>query len=654
MKRHAGSLKLTTTTALVGFFLSGCQFNMGGSGGLLSLSPDRSTSKDETGNNDQISPISPEDQQSITDYFLQDDSKKRDHSFDVLPNLPKEAGVVRPTAQTTKLIYLCSEGRTQLRKFSYRSGSIGTDISTNFMVYRRDKFDFAYEMGYVELPGGLKFMIAYQSGRPNPLFYINMNDKPTLLAQNYERPYPAPMIMSHHIFDKETFQNSQVSEETLRDQAYHLNIVTASQPPKCGKPKDAPPSSPGPTVATFPNLVEKELKIFSAQLETTMSGTSLIQKRQSEKKCISALQVFGKDFSSFAKLTINSIVTGSGVNSNNLEGHSFRNVCTKNTVVALTSLEDSLKINGLKSYVMKIHTTIESDYPVEDVIIKPEMLFAKEQSWVSLPMRKNIKLSPYLHEISDYGDFKSLTAFVPLADIVDCDQVLENGKELAPQYPDITYSKSMELMGVFNTDLKYSFKYVSSDSENNGCEGSGPIKSPLLISFDPKGEVSTQANSLKFDVNGDGIDEEVSGWPTRKSKTAFLVLKHKGRMSGKFLFGNETDLSLFGLGSSFADGHEALAQLDVNKDGILDRNDKWKNQSLLSFIELWFDRNGNGKVERRERVALGHQGISAINLKVLSTPERVVSGDGSITTDSEAIIGRKIKLPIYDLWYKIK
>ena len=92
----------------------------------------------------------------------------------------------------------------------------------------------------------------------------------------------------------------------------------------------------------------------------------------------------------------------------------------------------------------------------------------------------------------------------------------------------------------------------------------------------------------------------------------------------------------------------------MNKDGILDRNDKWKNQSLLSFIELWFDRNGNGKVERRERVALGHQGISAINLKVLSTPERVVSGDGSITTYSEAIIGRKIKLTIYDLWYKIK
>jgi hypothetical protein len=519
----------------------------------------------------------------------------------------------------------------------------------------RDKFDFALKIGTIETPNGMKYMIAYQAGIANPLFYIDMATKPTLLAQDYERPFPASVMISNSVFDQGNFEKSQVGEEALREQAYHLNILASSgNPPKCGKPKDPPPSSPAPTNNSFPTLVDQELKMFSAQLETTMSGSELIQKMQTENKCVSALQVFGKNFQSFSKLTINPVVTGSGVNSNNLEGRTLRNICSQNTVIALTSLSESLKLNGLKSYVMKINTTVAADYPVDQVIIHPSMVFLKEQNFETLPLRENLKVAPYVQEVVDYGDYKSITAYVPLADLVDCGAVLAKGKELAPQYPNISYAKSFELMGVFNTDLKYNFKYVNAEGESDGCEGSGPIKSPLLISFDPKGEVSTQSDSIKFDVNGDGADENVAGWPTKKSKTAFLVLKHKGKISGKFLFGNATDLSNLGLGVSFADGHEALAQLDVNKDGVLDKNDKIGKRPVLSFLELWFDHNGNGKEDRGERKSIERLGRISVGLKVLSTPEKVIKGAGSITTFSEVSFGAKIKLPIYDLWYKVQ
>lgn len=635
----------------LGVLLSSCNIDMGG-GSLFSFS---SQSK-SAGSSKEGSSLSKEEQKSITAYLLEDSADKTSQSLDALPNLPSDAGVVRPTAENTELVYLCAEGSTALRKFSYRWGYIGTDVQSDFKVYMRDTFDFAYEIGHVSLPGGKNYMIAFQDGRPNPIFYIDMETKPTLLDPNYERPFPPSVLISNSVFSDSNVEKSSVSEESLRDQSYSLNTLADSSSPECGKPSDPPPSTPSPTQVDFSKLVDKELKMFFAQLKTNIDGGELLQKLSESKQCISALQVFGSSFKSFAKLNVNQVLSGSGINSNNLQGHTFRNVCSPNTVVALTKLGQDLTLNGLKSYVMRINTTVPADYPVDQLIVRPSMEFLKEQQWDELPLRKNVKLSPYVSEVLDYGDAKAITAYVPLSDLVDCDAVLARGKELYPDYPNVTHSKSLEGMGVFHTDLKYRVSYVDGEeSVGEGCEGGGPIKSPLVISFQPvRSGVVTQSRAVEFDLNGDGVKESLSGWPMARSHLGFLVLGDGKSMSGKKLFGTETDLSDFGLGQGFADGHEALAQLDQNGDGVINAKDKVKDRSVIDFLSVWFDRNGNAVVDRGEVAPLRLFGVRSLSLQVFSIPEKVVKGDGSITTKSSIRFKGIRSLPVYDLWFKVK
>ncbi len=638
---------------------SSCQFNMlsptgslfsGASGIVPGLAP--------------TSPFSPAEQKSMSEYMLEDSTEKKDLALNALPNLPKEAGEVRPTAESTTLVYLCSDGQKTLHKYSFRNGAIGTDVQTNFMVYMRNTFDYASELGRVATANGKTYMIAYQEGRQNPIFYIDMSTKPERLSDDYQRPFSVGDSedvdqLNGAIFESNSYVKSYVGSEELREQSYELNTYAEGRAPKCGKPKD-PPAAPNPTGSEFPALVDKDLKVYSAQMESFIDGSDLIAKMNEEKKCVSALQVFGNNFSTFSKLSINPVTTGTGLASNNLEGHSFRNVCNKNTVVALSGLDSTLKFTGLKSYVMKILATADADYPVDQMIISPSALFKKDLEWHELDLRSSIKLAPYIKDVASHGDFKVVTAYIPFGDLVDCDAVLAKGKELSPGYPNLTPAKSLELMGVFHTDLKYSFNFVHAEEESEGCEGGGPIKSPLIISFRGNNEVPTQEKSVKFDIDGDGAQDQVAGWPVKNARVAFLVLdagkrKLKQKYTGKQLFGTETDLSQLGLGSKFADGHEAIAQLDINQDGKLTVADKINGVPVGSFLKLWFDNNGDAVAQAYEVIPFhslfkGYE----LDLKAMSTKEVVSRGAGSITTYSELKAHKKFNLKVYDLWFQIK
>ena len=115
----------------------------------------------------------------------------------------------------------------------------------------------------------------------------------------------------------------------------------------------------------------------------------------------------------------------------------------------------------------------------------------------------------------------------------------------------------------------------------DGWEGIDPIV--LNLSRD---EVSKPmySNVAHFDYDGDGFAEETE-WIGQNQ--GLLVMDHNENGiidDGSELFGNQTILSN---GRQAVDGYQALAELDDNKDGIIDASD-----TSWSKLLVWID-NGD-------------------------------------------------------------
>lgn len=105
--------------------------------------------------------------------------------------------------------------------------------------------------------------------------------------------------------------------------------------------------------------------------------------------------------------------------------------------------------------------------------------------------------------------------------------------------------------------------------------------------------------SSGFDLIGDGIKRD---WPWVKPATGILVWDplDTGKItSGRQLFGNSTWWMFF------RDGYEALATLDSDRNGWLEREE-------LMGIRVWQDANGNGVSDPGEVRTLAHHRISAL------------------------------------------
>jgi len=148
-------------------------------------------------------------------------------------------------------------------------------------------------------------------------------------------------------------------------------------------------------------------------------------------------------------------------------------------------------------------------------------------------------------------------------------------------------------------------------------------RDPLILDLDGDGiETHSINNGTYFDHNANGFTERTA-WVS--SDDGLLVLDRNGDgtiNNGREVFGDQTILKN---GQRAANGFQALADLDGNKDGIIDANDV-----AYSQLRVWQDINGNGVSEGGELKTLAEHGIESLN--VTSAISNITDSQGNTQT----------------------
>lgn len=141
-------------------------------------------------------------------------------------------------------------------------------------------------------------------------------------------------------------------------------------------------------------------------------------------------------------------------------------------------------------------------------------------------------------------------------------------------------------------------------------------RDPLILDLDGQGikTINVQAG-VHFDHNGDGF-AELTGWVD--APDGLLVMDRNGDgviNDGRELFGDQTILKN---GARAANGFQALAELDTNKDGKIDANDP-----EFSRLKVWTDGDADGQSSQAELHSLDDVGIKSFGLDstIANTPD---------------------------------
>lgn len=141
--------------------------------------------------------------------------------------------------------------------------------------------------------------------------------------------------------------------------------------------------------------------------------------------------------------------------------------------------------------------------------------------------------------------------------------------------------------------------------------------SPILIDVAGNGfSLTSAANGVPFDFNGDGTVSGKLAWTTANSDDAWLVLDHNENNridNGTELFGNVTPQPAPPDGEE-RQGFRALGEFDKsvnggNGDGKITRRD-----AVFKKLRLWQDKNHNGVSEAEELSQLPALDVVAIFL----------------------------------------
>lgn len=149
---------------------------------------------------------------------------------------------------------------------------------------------------------------------------------------------------------------------------------------------------------------------------------------------------------------------------------------------------------------------------------------------------------------------------------------------------------------------------IQDEAENYKKAGDAqPPRDPLIIDLGIPGiELHSLANGVNFDLDNNGFAEKTA-WIG--SEDGFLALDRNknGRIdNGGELFGDQVILKD---GLKSASGFEALAELDENGDGMIDKNDP-----QYANLRVWIDVNRNGISETNELKTLDEIGVISISL----------------------------------------
>jgi hypothetical protein len=129
------------------------------------------------------------------------------------------------------------------------------------------------------------------------------------------------------------------------------------------------------------------------------------------------------------------------------------------------------------------------------------------------------------------------------------------------------------------------------------------------------------AQGVQFDLFATG-SKVTTGWVDATDGLLALDRNGNGTIdSGAELFGTATKLAN---GQTASNGYEALAQLDVNGDGVIDAKDAAYDQ-----LKVWVDANGDGVSQSGELKSLASLDIASID----------VNGDKTSAKDAGNWIG---------------
>eukprot|EP00755_Sulcionema_specki_P011258 Sspe_Gene.7504::Locus_2545_Transcript_1_1_Confidence_1.000_Length_3011::g.7504::m.7504 len=169
-------------------------------------------------------------------------------------------------------------------------------------------------------------------------------------------------------------------------------------------------------------------------------------------------------------------------------------------------------------------------------------------------------------------------------------------------------------------------KEVPDEVNDNYNEAQNFIRrDPLTLDLDGDGIETLGADEgVVFDMDDSGV-RTGTGWP--KPDDGFLVLDRDGDgliTSGRELFGDQT---LKKDGKRAKTGFEALAELDSNQDGVVDKDDE-----MFSELMVWQDLDSNGVTGDGELRNLSSLGIVSIGLKHTETVKDIEGGNQVIAT----------------------
>ncbi|UXR66163.1 EF-hand domain-containing protein [Bdellovibrio bacteriovorus] len=173
--------------------------------------------------------------------------------------------------------------------------------------------------------------------------------------------------------------------------------------------------------------------------------------------------------------------------------------------------------------------------------------------------------------------------------------------------------------------------------ENGYCGG---YFSPLMVFFDDK--LPQFSAAVDFPLNPTGK----TMWPEAGAPGAFIAVDRNGDgliTTEDELFGNQ--------GDKYKNGFEALREFDSNKDDVIDKKDK-----DFAKLLLWFDKNGDGKVQKGELVPLKSR-IESVSLKYDASAVSSVADRAEIREKSTFVFkekGKKKEGRVIDMWFSPK
>lgn len=163
---------------------------------------------------------------------------------------------------------------------------------------------------------------------------------------------------------------------------------------------------------------------------------------------------------------------------------------------------------------------------------------------------------------------------------------------------------------------------------------------PILLDLTGNGvHMTPMSNGVLFDTDNSGTLKR-TGWAD--TQTGMLVvddgsgqIKNISQMFSEY-FGGQAGTNGGPGQAPFKDGFAALASVDANHDGVIDKNDP-----IWSKLKVWVDANHDGKSDAGELKTLDQLGITSIKVNATAAPAgQTLDGNEVLATGSFVINGK--------------